>query len=76
VDAAAATPDITVALAIAAAYEAGISQLQVDSKRAAVRFGALACSCPAWFDWAQREPPQAGCPLHGNIIVTAEGLVL
>lgn len=69
-------PDITAAIAIAAAYEAGMSALQVDAKRAAVRFGALTCSCPAWFSWADREPPQAGCPLHGNILVTPEGLVL
>ena len=59
-----------------AAYEAGITRLQVDAKRAAVRFAAVTCSCASRFDWAERMPPQAGCAVHGNIVITPGGEIL
>ena len=71
-----ADPDIT-AFAAYAVHEAAVSRLEADARRAAVRYAAVTCSCRAWFDWAERGvPPQAGCAVHGNIVITAEGLVL
>jgi hypothetical protein len=76
VDAAATAPDPAAALAAYAAFEAGITRLHADAKRAANRFAAVTCSCASRFDWADRMPPQVGCAVHGNIVITAKGLIL
>jgi hypothetical protein len=64
------------AIAGYAAYEAGISRIQADAKRAAARFAGITCSCAPWFAWDDRTPPQAACGLHGNILITADGLII
>jgi hypothetical protein len=37
----------------------------------------LVCSCRKWYDRAEPDvPPQSGCTVHGNVMVTRSGLVL
>jgi hypothetical protein len=43
-----------------------------------IRFAAVVCSCTAWFTWPaeDREPPQAGCLIHGSLVFGKDGLVM
>lgn len=45
------------------------AQMQMEQRRAVVKWGALICSCRRRFDWTFEDtrPPQADCPVHGVI---------
>jgi len=73
---AAAAPDPNLSFAAALAFEERASALEADARRAAIRFAAVTCSCAARFSWDDRTPPQAGCPVHGNLMITPDGTCL
>ena len=65
------------AIAACAVHEAAVSRLEADARREAVRYAAVTCSCRAWFSWDERGvPPQAGCGVHGNLVITPQGEIL
>ena len=52
---------------------------EVAARRRMLRFASLVCSCRPWpVLRGQRNPspPQAGCTVHGQLIITIDGEVL
>lgn len=73
---AASAPDPNLSHAAALAFEERASALEADARRAAIRFAAVTCSCVPRFSWDDRTPPQAGCSVHGNLMITPGGEIL
>lgn len=69
-------PDIQAAIEAAQAADAHAHRTQVDNRKAMLRFAAILCRCTPWHDRAEVSPPQAGCPVHGTVMVTLDGEVL
>jgi hypothetical protein len=70
-------PDLMAAISAAQAAQDGATRAQLDARRQVLDYAWLLCSCRPWFSWEQRDvPPQAGCVVHGSVMVTLEGDVL
>jgi hypothetical protein len=73
-------PDLMAAISAAQAAQAAqdvATRAQLDARRQVLAYAWLLCSCRPWFDAAQRDvPPQAGCIVHGSVMVTLEGDIL
>ena len=54
-----------------------ITALEREQRRTVIEFGWLLCTCRKWFDRAEPDkPPQAGCMVHANIMITTDGEIL
>lgn len=50
---------------------------EIENRERLLAFAWLCCTCRPWFDWSLRDvPPQGGCAVHGNIVVTRSGRVM
>lgn len=49
---------------------------EVTQRQNMLAFAAIICRCRPWFSWDEQAPAAAGCPVHGNIMVTLDGRVL
>lgn len=60
--------------ALAFAREA--ERVTADGRQATMDYAWLLCRCRPWFSWDAQEPPQAGCEVHGTVMVTSDGRVI
>lgn len=58
------------------AFEAAITAHNERSHATMMRFAALFCSCKAWYSWTEPGAPQAGCPVHGQLVLRDDGTPL
>jgi hypothetical protein len=52
---------------------------QIEQRRTMIHWAPVICSCRPWPELhsvRDPSPPQAGCLIHGNIMVTLDGEVL
>jgi hypothetical protein len=54
-----------------------INELDREQRRTVLAHAWLLCTCRKWFDRADpAAPPQAGCIVHANIMITRDGEIL
>lgn len=63
-------------LALARAEAERRADREIAVRRQVLAYAWLLCSCAPWYDRASPGPPQGGCIVHGNVLVTLEGEVL
>lgn len=49
------------------------SQLNLDARKALVRFAAILCRCEPWYDYRDPAPAQSGCTIHTTIMFDRDG---
>ena len=50
-------------------------RIELDMRRSVLKFAAVLCDCrfPAWPVRGEVTPPQAGCMIHGGVMVSFDG---
>jgi hypothetical protein len=48
-------------------------EMEVAARRRLLRFAAIMCCCRMYYDREDNMPPQAGCPVHGAMMIPADG---
>ena len=48
-----------------------MSEVEVEMRRAIMFFAPVLCGCDPWFSWLGRQPPQVGCPVHGQLMLAS-----
>jgi hypothetical protein len=55
---------------------AAMENAEIEERRRILRFSWLLCRCRPWPDRSTAEPPQAGCVVHGSIMIDVKGRVV
>lgn len=70
-------PDVQAAIAAAQDVHQRAHDAEIEQRRTVLHWGAILCGCRPWHDREQPGmPPQAGCVVHGSVMVTLDGEVL
>jgi hypothetical protein len=49
---------------------------EIAERERVLSYAWLICACRPWPEPGNRAPAQAGCPVHGNVMITRAGRVL
>jgi hypothetical protein len=55
-------------------WQADCARSEQESRREIIRLAAVLCSCRQDYVWGgDQSPPQTGCIVHGNVMLTPDG---